>query len=303
MTLTGNVPTLTDWRVSSTSRDGQCDAPATHPMHPLDIHWILSLGSVALVAAFSFLGMIGLALSPERLAKTIPWLVSLAAGALLGTAMGHLLPESMERFGAGRQLSGLLLVGFCAFFILDKLITVRAHHNHLSGLHLHDHLLHPETAPAATFGKQKGALATSILLGGAVHSFIDGIVIATAYITATRLGFMATAAVLLHEAPHHVGDVGILIHSGLPVRRAVKLNMLASVPSALGALLVLFVGSRAGGFTAALLPLTTANFLYIAATNLLPEMQEERGWAQSAVQVVLFVSGTFLMYMIGGVAD
>jgi len=87
------------------------------------------------------------------------------------------------------------------------------------------------------------------------------------------------------------------------VRRAVKLNMLASVPSALGALLVLFVGSGAGGFTAALLPLTTANFLYIAATNLLPEMQEERGWAQSAVQVVLFVSGTFLMYMIGGVAD
>jgi zinc and cadmium transporter len=110
-------------------------------------------------------------------------------------------------------------------------------------------------------------------------------------------------AVLLHEAPHHVGDVGILIHSGLPVRRAVLLNMLASTPSVLGALLVLLVGSRAGGFAAALLPFTTANFLYIAAASLVPEMQEERGWTQSAIQILLFVGGAFLMYLIGAVSD
>jgi len=272
-------------------------------MHPLDIHWILSLGSVALVAAFSFAGMVGLALSPERLAKTIPWLVSLAAGALLGTAMGHLLPESIARFGAGRELSGWLLAGFCAFFILDKVITVGAHRNHAPGIHLHDHLLHPETAPPSRFGKQKGALATNILLGGAVHSFIDGIVIATAYITRTDLGYLATAAVLLHEAPHHIGDVGILIHTGIPIRRAVRLNMLASIPSALGVLAVLFVGSHAEGFTAALVPITTANFLYIAAATLVPEMQEERGPLQSVFQVLLFVGGTLLMYAIGGIAD
>ena len=258
-----------------------------NPMHPLDIHWIYSLGSVALVAAFSFVGMIGLAMSPKRLARTVPWLVSLAAGALLGTAMGHLLPESIERFGAGRQLSGLLLSGFCAFFILDKVITVGSHRNHLSGTHLHDHLLHPETAPPATFGKQKGALATNILLGGAVHSFIDGIAIATAYTTRTDLGIIATTAVLLHEAPHHVGDVGILIHAGLPVRRAVLLNTLASMPSALGALLVLFIGSYTGTMAGVLLPFTTANFLYIAAATLVPEMQEERGLLQSVIQVLL----------------
>jgi zinc and cadmium transporter len=127
--------------------------------------------------------MVGLAMSPEQLARTIPWLVSVAAGALLGTAMGHLLPESIERFGAGRKLSALLLAGFTAFFILDKLITVGSHRNRHTGTHLHDHLIHPETAPPATFGKQRGALATNILLGGAVHSFVDGIAIATAYTT------------------------------------------------------------------------------------------------------------------------
>ena len=85
-------------------------------MHPLDIHWICSLASVALVAAFSLLRMIGLSLTPDRLARIVPFLVSLAAGALLGTAMGHLLPESVEHFGAGKRLSGLLLAGFCVFF-------------------------------------------------------------------------------------------------------------------------------------------------------------------------------------------
>src|SRR6202022_4410071 len=99
---------------------------------------------------------------------------------LLGTAMGHLLPESVEHFGAGQKLSGLLLAGFCAFFLLEKLIIVRSYRNGQSLMHLHDHSLHPETAPAATFGKLKDSLATNILLGGAVHSFIDGIAIATA---------------------------------------------------------------------------------------------------------------------------
>jgi zinc and cadmium transporter len=271
-------------------------------MHPLDIHWVYALGSVAIVAAFSLLGMVGLALSPKRLAKTIPWLVSLAAGALLGTAMGHLLPESIEQFGAGKKLTGLLLAGFCSFFLLEKLITLRSHKNGHSGTHSHDHLAHPETAPADGLRKPNNSLSTNILVGGAVHSFIDGIAIATAYTARTNLGIIATVAVLLHEGPHHVGDVGILIHSGLPVRKAVVLNLLASLPSFLGALLVLFVGTHAEGLMAALLPFTTANFLYIAGSTLVPEMQQEHGLSRSAVQVCLFLTGTLSMYVIGGMA-
>jgi zinc and cadmium transporter len=270
-------------------------------MHPLDVHWFYALGSVAIVAAFSLMGMVGLALSPKRLAKTIPWLVSLAAGALLGTAMGHLLPESIEQFGGGKKLTGLLLAGFCSFFLLEKLITLRA--NGHSGTHSHDHLAHPETAPPEGFRKQNHSLSTNILVGGAVHSFIDGIAIATAYTARTNLGIVATVAVLLHEGPHHVGDVGILIHSGLPVRKAVLLNLVASLPSFLGALLVLFVGTHAQGLMAGLLPFTTANFLYIAGSTLVPEMQQERGFYRSLGQFVLFLTGTLSMYVIGGIAE
>jgi zinc transporter ZupT len=151
-------------------------------MHPLDIHWVYALGSVVLVAAVSLLGMIALTLSPGKLAKTIPWLVSLAAGALLGTTMGHLLPESIEQFGGGKQLSGLLLAGFCSFFLLEKVFTLRTHGDDNPGTHRHDHLMHPEAGPLARLAKPNTSLSTNILLGGAVHSFIDGVAIATAYI-------------------------------------------------------------------------------------------------------------------------
>jgi zinc and cadmium transporter len=272
-------------------------------MHPLDIHWIYTLGSLSLVAAFSLLGMIGLSLSAARLTRVVPYLVSVAAGALLGTALGHLLPESVEHFGAGRKLSGLLLAGFCVFFLLEKWMIVRSHRNGHTDTHLHDHAIHPETAPPATFGKQNGSLAANILLGGAIHSFVDGIVIATAWTARPNLGLVATVAVMLHEGPHHVGDVSILIHSGIPVRRAVFLNFLASAPSLAGALLVLLLGQRADGFTAAFLPFTTANFLYIAAATLVPEMQQERGIRQSIIQILLFVGGISLMYLLGNVQE
>ena len=93
-------------------------------MHPLDIHWIYTLGSVALIAALSFIGMLALSVSPHHLSRIIPIMVSLAAGALLGTAFGHLLPESVERVGSGRELAGLLLAGFVTFFVLEKILGV-----------------------------------------------------------------------------------------------------------------------------------------------------------------------------------
>jgi len=92
-------------------------------MHPLDIHWVYTFGSVALVAGASFTGMVALSLSPQRLSRVIPPLVSLVAGALLGTAFGHLLPESVERVGFGRKLSGLLLASFVTFFVVEKLLA------------------------------------------------------------------------------------------------------------------------------------------------------------------------------------
>jgi zinc and cadmium transporter len=271
--------------------------PDKNMMHPLDIHWVYTFGSVALVAGASFMGMVALAFSPQRLSRVVPPLVSLAAGALLGTAFGHLLPESVERVGEGRKLSALLLAGFVTFFVIEKLVGVWLggfEHQHGHGaIHSHkdDHL-----------GANRPML-TNLLFGAAIHSFIDGMALGTAYSTGTQLGVITTVAVLFHETPHHIGDVSILIHKGVPVRRAVGLSLLAGGTAALGALMVLLIGTQTTGVTTVLLPFTTANFLYIASSNLMPELQHERGFRQSLTQTLFFLAGCSLMFISSGTGE
>ena len=143
-------------------------------------------------------------------------------------------------------------------------------------------------------------MVTNLLFGAAVHSLIDGMAIATAYTVGTRLGVITTIAILFHKAPHHIGDVSILIHKGIPVGRAVVISLLAGASSALGALLVLLVGTQSIGVTTILLPFATANFLYIASANLMPELQHERGPRQALMQTFLFVAGCSVMFVSGG---
>lgn len=271
-------------------------------MHPLDIHWIYTFGSVVLIAALSFIGMLALSISPHHLSRIIPIMVSLAAGALLGTAFGHLLPESVERVGAGRELAGLLLAGFVTFFVLEKFMGVWC--NRCGGDHRHSHFSHSHIQPQGdTPALQTSSLdssrpmITNLLVGAAIHSFVDGMAIATGYITETRLGVITTIAVVLHEIPHHIGDVSILIHKGIPVVRAVLLNLLPATGGTLGALVVLLVGSRLTEVSVVLLPFTTANFLYIASASLMPELQHERGMRQSLMQTMLFVAGSLLTFV------
>jgi|SRR5579862_2061022 len=271
-------------------------------MTALEIQWIYTLGSVAVVAAAALTGMLGLAFKPSQMARFVPLLVSLAAGALLGTAFGHLLPESIERVGPGRKLSALLLAGFVTFFVLERVLGVWGEedpgHSHLG----HETLARDEV-PDGKLAGSAGArpMITNLLIGAGIHSFIDGMAIATAYFTGTTLGVITTIAVLFHETPHHLGDVSILIHKGIPIVRAVLLDLLAASAAVLGALLVLIAGTRLAGMTAVLLPLTTANFIYIAAASLLPELKNER--SQSFAQTVLFVLGCGLMFLASGAPE
>jgi zinc and cadmium transporter len=262
-------------------------------MHPLDIHWVLAFGSVALVSGASLTGMLALSINPGRLARVIPVLVGVAAGALLGTAFGHLLPESVERLGSGRLLSVLLVASFASFFILDKVIGACLRETEDS--EGHDHGLHPATHAAGVKTMRSRPVIVGVLFGAATHSFIDGMAIATGYITGTQLGLITTFAILLHETPHHIGDVSILIHHGTSIRRSVALNLMVGSTSAIGALLVLLLGGRFTAITDVLLPFTTANFIYIASVNLIPELQRERGIRESITQAAALVFGCLLM--------
>jgi zinc and cadmium transporter len=192
------------------------------------------------------------------------------------------------------------------FFVLERFLCVwcNGSSHHAGGIHPHHH---GDVYPAAAIDTREHEtsagnrpMVTNLLFGAAVHSLIDGMAIATAYTVGTHLGVITTIAVLFHEAPHHIGDVSILIDKGIPVARAVVLSLLAGATAALGALLVLLVGTQSIGVTTILLPFATANFLYIASANLMPELQNERGLRQSLMQTFLFVAGCSLMFVSGG---
>ena|SRR5438477_4370086 len=260
-------------------------------------YWVYSLVSVAVVSATALVGTVALALQRRLLERLLPFSVSLAAGALLGAAGAHLVPEAIEELGIGRRFSVLFTAGFAGLFLLERAVGIlsasgsRAGHNH--GLEHQQELFRKmDGGPGST------ALIANILLGGAIHSFIDGVAVATAYGAGSKTGLATTVAVLLHEIPHHIGDVGVLIYSGLPARRAVILNILATSSSILGALLVLVPGSRVAGVTSLFLPVSAASFLYIAAADLMPELQHEPEIRRSAAQILVLWAGVLLMFLL-----
>lgn len=252
----------------------------------------VSLASVAGSASFA-LG--------KRLQPALPYLVSAAAGALLGTALTHLIPEGFALLGSGRLVGALLLGGFVFSFLLEHLLWLLFHQEDqppaLDGLVSDESgRLHHKHEYSGTSGK---ALAANILFSGGVHSFIDGVAIAAGFAVGHHVGLATTIAVLIHEVPHHLADVGVLVFSGMTKARAVLLNFMATMGCALGGLAVLIFGSKFRPFTAALLPVTAANFLYIAVAILLPQLQREKQKRRSSIQTACLVGTAGLIWLLG----
>jgi zinc and cadmium transporter len=252
------------------------------------VTWAASLLSVAAVSLVSLLGLLTLSTDEARVRRWAALLMSFAVGALLGDAFIHLLPEI---FGAGPpslRPSLLVLAGLLLFFVVEKLL--RHHHG---TLHAH-HVEH---------GRQEGGgheeLAAINLIGDGIHNFIDGALIAASYLSSIPLGVATTAAVLLHEIPQEFGDFGVLIHSGLGVRRALLLNLATASTSIAGALVTLLLGAVAGAsITDALLPVTAGGFVYIAAADLIPELQHDRSLRALVQQASLIAAGIAVMSLL-----
>jgi len=169
-----------------------------------------------------------------------------------------------------------------AFFVVEKLLR----HSH--GV-LHEHF-HGEQAV------NRPELAAINILGDAIHNFIDGIVIGASYLVSLTLGLSTTIAVLFHEIPQELADFGILIHSGLSVRKAVLLNLASASVAILGTVLSLLAGSVAQETVAtSLMPLTAGGFVYLAAADLIPELQHDRTLRALVVQTVLISIGIAIM--------
>ena len=242
--------------------------------------WGYTIISVIIVSLVSLVGVFTLALNRERLKKILLFLVSFAVGGLFGDAFIHLLPESFEKIGINLTTSLCILSGVFLFFILEKFL--RWQHCHIPTSREHTH-------PVVTLN----------VVGDAVHNFIDGMIIAASYSVSIPIGIATTLAVVLHEIPQEIGDFGILIHGGLNTRKALIFNLLSALTAIFGAVIALVIGPLIEGFALYLLPITAGGFLYIAGSDLIPEIhQHDVKPSVSFWQFICIALGVYVMALL-----
>jgi zinc and cadmium transporter len=237
--------------------------------------WGYSIGSVVIVSLISLVGIMALLLNKD-VKKITFLLVSFAVGGLFGDAFIHLLPESFEQIDNKVEIAILILAGILIFFVLEKFLRWR--HYHLSETEQH-------IQPVVTMN----------LVGDAVHNLIDGMVIGASYLISVPLGLTTTLAIVLHEIPQEMGDFGILIHGGLSVKKALGFNLLSASTAIIGTILSLVVGPHVQGYTISLVPITAGGFIYIAGSDLIPELQHDVKLNKSVLQFAMILLGLGIM--------
>lgn len=237
--------------------------------------WLGSLAAVAAISAISLVGSVGLVLRRETAQRVLFLLVAFAAGALLGDSFFHLLPEVAEsETGLDLTASVAVLAGVVGLFVLEKVL--HWHHAHFP----HEEVLHP--------------VAVTNLVGDGLHNFVDGAIVAGSFVVSTELGIATSIAVALHEIPQEIGDFGILLHAGLEPRRALMLNFVSGLLAVGGAIAVLLFAS-VEVVERFLVPFSAGAFVYIASTDLLPDLHKEAQPGRSALQLVALLSGVLMM--------
>lgn len=238
-----------------------------------------SLISVLIISLISLAGVLTLAFRRELLNKGIFFLIALALGALLGDVFIHIIPETYAKIANPTLISLLIIGGILLFFIIEKF------------LHWHHHTLeHAE--------KHEHKTGNMLLIGDGVHNFIDGLLVASSYLISVEVGVATTIAVILHEIPQEIGNFGVLIHSGYSVKKALVYNFLSALTAFLGAFLALTFSTAGTNFALWLLPITAGGFIYIALSDLVPELHKDERLSQSLIQILGILSGVALMALL-----
>ena len=227
-----------------------------------------------IVSLISFVGVFTLAIKDNVLNQILLFLVGFSAGALMGGAFLHLLPEAIE-YSTDLNVFVFVLVGFILFFLIEKVLHWR--HCHKGECEVH------------TFRYMN-------LIGDSIHNCIDGLIMAASFVISVPLGITTTVAIALHEIPQEIGDFGVLVYGGFSKKKALALNFVVALTAVIGGIVGYFVSSQIHNVVIFLLPFAAGGFLYIAATDLVPEIRKELDIKKSMATICIFIFGIIMMW-------
>lgn len=239
--------------------------------------WLYSLASAFIVSLVALIGIFTLGVKLEKMKRILIYLVSFSAGALLGDAFIHLLPELAELGGGFNiRISIYILLGILVFFVLEKFVHWQHCHAPITKTHIHE-------------------FTYMVLIGDSIHNFIDGLIIAVSYIISIPIGIATSIAVFLHEIPQEIGEFGILLYGGFSKRKAILLNFLTALTVILGVAAGLVLASFFVNIQVFLVGLAIGGFIYIAGSDLIPELHKETDLKTSLIQTICFIVGILIM--------
>ncbi|CAM3643120.1 ZIP family metal transporter [Polynucleobacter arcticus] len=243
------------------------------------------LQSILLVTALAGTAsvLVAASFSLALLSKMVHGMVSVSVGILLATAFLHSLPEAFTMSDASPQLLfATLLAGLLGFFLLEKIALLRHSHHHEGDGHDHHHGHDAEVA---------GRSGWMILVGDGLHNFVDGILIAAAFMVDYQVGIFTAIAIIAHEIPQEIGDYIVLLNAGFSRARALFYNFICGLSAVLGGVLAYFFLEKAQGAMPYLLVIASSSFIYIAVSDLIPQMHRRPHWIESLRQTLLIACG------------
>jgi zinc and cadmium transporter len=236
-------------------------------------NFLWALGASILVSLISLVGIVTLAVNEQRLRKILFGLIGFSAGALIGGAFLHILPEVLEETKAS-SVFYYVIAGIVLFFLLERFFYWRHCHEGVCDVHAFTYLN---------------------LIGDGFHNFIDGMMIAASFVISIKLGIVTTLAVILHEIPQELGDFGVLVYGGFSKRKALGYNFISALTAVIGTVVGYFLSDNLRGFSNFILALTAGGFIYIASSDLIPEIHKETNRRLSAGAVAAFLLGIIFM--------
>lgn len=238
-----------------------------------------------LISLLGFVGVLTLFFKEEFLNKIILFFVAFSAGALIGDSFLHLLPESISEFGNSENnifnIFLYLIFGFVFFFVFENYINWHHHHN----------LSHSEICAPKP-------LSYLILFSDALHNFIDGLIIAASFLVNFSLGIVTVLAIVLHEIPQEFGDFGVLVYGGFKKSRALFFNFFSGLTAIFGGIFGYFLAKSLEGSLLFLLPFAAGSFIYIASSDLIPEIKDPKNPKKAAINFFIFLMGIGLMWLL-----